>query len=145
MKEFKPSELKYKKYHNNIIVNKLKKKEFKHFKLYRGMLGLKVLYSSVITFKQISSFIKVIAKHCKRQYKLWLYCFPNITLTAKSISVRMGTGIGAIINWIFVIKKNSIFLEIIGKSNNILLNSLKRSKKKLSFLSRIVINYKKKN
>jgi ribosomal protein L16/L10AE len=57
----------------------------------------------------------------------------------------MGTGIGTIINWVFVIKKNSIFLEIIGKSDNILLNSLKRSKKKLSFLSKIIINYKKKN
>ena len=144
MKELRPKIFKYKKYHNFLILNKLKKKEFKHFKLIRGVLGLKVLYSSVIDSKQISSFIKVIARHCKRQYKIWLYCFPNMSLTAKSISVRMGKGIGNIINWIFVIKKNSIFLEIIGKSKNILLNSLKKSKKKLSFLSKIIINYKKK-
>jgi hypothetical protein len=70
MKEFKPILFKYKKYHNFMIVNKLKKKEFKHFKLIRGVLGLKVLYSSVIDSKQISSFIKVIARHCKRQYKI---------------------------------------------------------------------------
>lgn len=144
MKEFKPLDFKYKKYHNFMIVNKLKKKEFKHFKLIKGTLGLKTSFSSIIDSKQISSFIKVIARHCKRQYKIWLYCFPNIALTAKSISVRMGKGIGSIINWIFIIKKNSIFLEIIGKSKNILLNSLKKSKKKLSFLSKIVINYKKK-
>jgi len=101
------------------------------------------LYSSIIDSKQISSFIKVVARHCKRQYKLWIYCFPNITLTAKSISVRMGKGIGAIINWIFVIKKNRIFVEIIGNSKNILLNSFKKSKKKLSFLSKIIISNKK--
>lgn len=70
MKEFKPQFFKYKKYHNVMIINKLKKKEFKHFKLRTGVLGLKALYGGKIDSKQISSFIKVIARSCKRQYKL---------------------------------------------------------------------------
>ena len=68
------------------------------FKLTIGKLGLKCLYSDIINSKQISSFIKVIARYCKRQYKLLIYCFPNIALTAKSISVRMGKGIGSILD-----------------------------------------------
>ncbi len=144
MKELKPLDYKYKKYHNNMIVNKLKKKEFKHFKLKKGILGLKANFGYIIDSKQILSFIKVIARSCKRRYKLWIYCYPNVSLTAKSISVRMGKGIGNIINWIFVIKKNKIFLELIGKSKKILLNGLQKSKKKLSLSSKIIIKKKKK-
>jgi ribosomal protein L16/L10AE len=70
MKELKPLEYKYKKHHNFMVVNKLKKKEFKHFNLKKGIIGLKALYSAKIDSKQIMSFIKVIARHCKRQYKL---------------------------------------------------------------------------
>lgn len=142
VKELKPLDFKYKKYHNFIIVKKLKKKEFKHFNLKKGILGLKASYSDIIDSKQIISFIKVVARNCKRQYKLWLYCYPNVSLTAKSISVRMGKGIGNIINWIFVIKKNKIILEIIGKSKIIILNSLKKSKKKLSLATKIIIKKK---
>jgi len=112
MKDLKPLEFKYKKCHNFMIVKKLKKKEFKHFKLKRGLFGLKCLHSGIIDSKQILSFVKVIARCCKRRYKLWIYCFPNVSLTAKSISVRMGKGVGGIINWIFVVKKNNIFIEV---------------------------------
>jgi len=122
-----------------MIINKLKKKEFKHFFLKKGIMGLKAISSNIIDSKQLVSFIKVLARNCKRQYKLWLYCIPNIAITAKSISVRMGKGIGNIINWIFIIKKNKIFLEIIGKSKIILLTSLKKAKKKLALNSKIII------
>ena len=145
MKDFKPKIFKYKKYHNNLIIKKLKKKEFKHFKLILGCIGLKALKSSVISSLQISVCIKYMVRNCKNKYKIWLYCFPNISLTAKSISVRMGKGIGSIINWIFVIKKNTIFLEIFGKSKDILLKSLKKCKKKIPLATKIIIdNYKKK-
>jgi ribosomal protein L16/L10AE len=62
-----------------------------------------------------------------------------MSLTAKSISVRMGKGIGAIIEWIFVIKKNNIFIELIGKYKHILFKSLKSCKKKLPFPTKIIL------
>ena len=145
MKEFKPIFFKYKKYHNFMIVHKLKKKEFKHFKLFLGVMGLKALRASTINGAQINACIKNIARDCKRKYKVWIYCFPNISLTAKSISVRMGKGIGGIINWIFVIKKNNIFIELIGKYKYVLFKSLKNCKKKLPFSTKIIMgNYLKK-
>lgn len=137
---FKPNFFKYKKYHNSLIVHKLKKSEFKHFKLTLGVIGLKALKSSIINGAQISACIKSIARDCKRKYKIWIYCFPNISLTAKSISVRMGKGIGGIINWIFVVKKNNIFLELIGKHQHLLFKSLKNCKKKISFSTKIILN-----
>lgn len=128
-----------------MIVHKLKKKEFKHFKLILGIIGLKSLKSNIINGSQISACIKSIARDCKRKYKIWIYCFPNVSLTAKSISVRMGKGIGGIIDWIFVIKKNNIFIELIGKYKYVLFKSLKNCKKKLPFSTKIIMgNYLKK-
>ena len=138
MNDFKPTFFRYKKYHNNMIVDKLKKKEFKHFKLMLGVMGLKALRSNIINGAQISACIKNIARDCKRKYKVWIYCYPNMSLTAKSICVRMGKGIGGIIDWIFVIKKNNIFLELIGKHKYLLFKSLKNCKKKLPFPTKII-------
>jgi len=57
----------------------------------------------------------------------------------------MGKGIGAIYDWIFIIKKNNIFIELIGKDNFFLLKALKSCKKKLSFSTKIILkNYIKK-
>ena len=70
MKEFKPIFFKYKKYHNSMITHKLKKKEFKHFKLFTGIIGLKALNSNIIDGAQISACIKNIARDCKRKYKI---------------------------------------------------------------------------
>lgn len=128
-----------------MIVHKLKKKEFKHFKLFLGMMGLKALKASVINGAQISACIKNIARDCKRKYKVWIYCFPNVSLTAKSISVRMGKGIGEIINWVFIVKKNNIFIELMGKYKYVILKSLKNCKKKIPFSTKIILdNYIKK-
>lgn len=138
MNNFQPNFFRYKKYHNHMIVNKLKKKEFKHFKLMLGIMGLKALRSNKITGAQISACIKNIARDCKRKYKLWIYCYPNMSLTSKSVSVRMGTGIGHIKNWVFVIRKHNIFFELIGKYNYLLFKSLKNCKKKLPFPTKII-------
>lgn len=128
-----------------MIVKKLKKREFKHFKLILGVIGLKSLRSDKINGSQISACIKSIARDCRRKYKIWIYCFPNMSLTAKSISVRMGKGIGGIIDWIFVIKKNKIFIELIGKYKYVLFKSLKNCKKKIPFPTKIIMgNYLKK-
>jgi hypothetical protein len=70
MSDFKPNFFKYKKYHNSMIVHKLKKKEFKHFKLIIGIIGLKALNSNIINGAQISACIKNIARVCKRKYKI---------------------------------------------------------------------------
>lgn len=56
----------------------------------------------------------------------------------------MGKGIGNLIDWIFVIKKNGVFLEIKGKLNNGLYSTLKRSRNKLPFLSTIMMTKKPK-
>jgi len=68
--KFIPLFFKYKKYHNYMIINKLKKKEFKNFKLILGYYGLKAMISSEITGRQINACIRIITRICKRNYYL---------------------------------------------------------------------------
>lgn len=57
----------------------------------------------------------------------------------------MGKGIGSIIDWVFIIKKNNIFIELIGKYRYVIFKSLKNCKKKILFLIKIIFdNYIKK-
>ena len=48
----------------------------------------------------------------------------------------MGKGIGSIINWIFIVKKNNIFLELIGKYKYVVFKSLKNCKKKITICNK---------
>lgn len=144
MKEFKPKLFKWKKYHNRLILRKLKQQNYKHFFLYKGLLGFKALKSNIIKSNELKTIFLTMSKICGREYKIWLYCYPNISFTSKSISVRMGKGIGSLDNnWLFCIKKNTIFLEFHSKSKEFLLEGLKSSKKKIRIPCKIIeLNFK---
>ena len=139
MKEYKPKIFKWKKLHNKLLKRKLKQKNYKHFYIYKGFLGLKALQSDVISSKELKTVFSTMLKKCGRQYKIWLYCYPNYSFTSKSISVRMGKGIGGLdSNWLYCIKKNTIFFEFSSKSLNFLKTGLKSCKKKLRISCRII-------
>lgn len=139
MKEFKPINYKWRKYHNRLILRKLKKKNYKHFFLYRGLLGLKALDSEIIKSNELKTVLTTMQKKCGRQYKVWIYCFPNISFTSKSVSVRMGKGIGSLdSNWLFAIKKNTVFLEFASKSKQFLKIGIQSCQKKLKINSRLI-------
>lgn len=144
MKEFKPKIIKWKKYHNRLILRKLKQTNNKHFYLYKGILGLKALESEVIKSNELKTVLTTMLKKCGRQYKIWTYCYPNISFTSKSISVRMGKGVGSLdSNWLFCIKKNTVFLEFSSKSVEFLKNGIKSCKKKLKISCKIIEKNKK--
>lgn len=139
MKNLKPLTFKWKKIHNKIIKKKIKTKNFKHFLLQKNVLGLKSLEANIIKSCEIKILLNLIKKKCTKKCKVFLYCFPNISLTSKSISVRMGKGVGVLQDdWIFVIKKNKIFLEIIKMPIKILKKGLLSAKKKLRIKSKII-------
>lgn len=130
--ECKPLEFKFRKFHNKIIKRRLKKCEIKHFFLYKGQVGLKTVKSKVITSIQLKTILKGLSRSIKkREGKIFLFCFPNIALTGKSVSVRMGAGIGDIIEWIYIVKKNSILLELDCYDSNKLLNAILFCKQKI--------------
>lgn len=135
---FMPLEWKYRKFHNNIIVNKLKKQQTKYALFKKGQLGLQSKESCPIDSKQLLSCLRILTRICKKSFRFWFYCFPNISITAKGISVRMGTGIGPIKNWIYIIKKNALFLELSAESFDLVFFALKKARKRLKLKNKII-------
>ncbi len=139
MKFFKPREFKWKKYHNKLITKRLKLEEYKHYRLYKGTVGLKASISYRIKSSELKMMFGLLKRKCPKKHKIHLYCFPNIGLTSKSISVRMGKGVGSLEDdWIFIIKKNSIFIELSNHKPLELEKGLKSVIKKLAIQCYII-------
>lgn len=78
----------------------------------QGIIGLKIMKMGKISKNQVESARKVIVKHTKRNCKIWIRLDSSIPLTKKSISSRMGKGIGKFYKSIFLVKKGAIIFEV---------------------------------
>jgi large subunit ribosomal protein L16 len=84
--------------------------------LQNGNCGLKVLESGLIKAEQIEAVSKIIRKKIKKTGKLWVSIFPSISLTTKSLGVRMGKGKGKHAFWAAPVKAGRILFELRGVS-----------------------------
>lgn len=82
--------------------------------LQNGSCGLKVLENGLIKAHQIEAVSKIIRKKIKKTGKLWVSIFPYISLTTKSLGVRMGKGKGKHAFWVAPVKEGRILFEIKG-------------------------------
>lgn len=130
------------KYHKLKFIGEEKKK-IKAF-IKEGLIGLKALSYSFITKNQIESTRKVINKYTKRNCKVWIKLNKPRPITKKSISVRMGKGIGKLNKYIYIIKKGMVIFELLYStllSRNVIKNILKVASFKLPIMTSIY--YKK--
>ena len=55
-----------------------------------------------------------ITRKVKRQGSLWIRVFPDKPVTKKPLEVRMGSGKGAVEQWVAVIKPGRVMFELAG-------------------------------
>lgn len=79
-----------------------------------GAFGMKALEPSRITARQIEAARRAITRHLKRQGKVWIRIFPDITATTKPAEVRMGSGKGSPDHWYARVHPGRIMFEIDG-------------------------------
>lgn len=129
-----PKKTKYKK----IKKGKISKLEFKKNKLRFGNIGLKAINSAIITARQIEATRQAISRKIKRKGKLWIRIFPDLPITSKPISARMGKGKGSLSHWGARVKSGTILFEIGGiKDFKIIKNALKTGSAKLPLKTKI--------
>lgn len=129
-----PKKTKYKK----IKKGKISKLEFKKNKLRFGNIGLKAVNSAVITARQIEATRQAISRKIKKKGKLWIRIFPDLPITSKPISARMGKGKGSLSHWGARVKSGTILFEIGGiKDFKIIKNALKTGSAKLPLKTKI--------
>ena len=103
-----------------------------------GEIGLKAVEPERLTARQIEAARRAIARHTKRQGRIWLRIFPDVPVTKKPAEVRMGSGKGGIELWVARVKPGRIIFEIGGVGHQVAKEALLLGAAKLPIKTRIV-------
>ena len=103
-----------------------------------GEVGLKAIEPERITARQIEAARRAIARHTKRQGRLWTRIFPDVPVTKKPAEVRMGSGKGGIELWVARVKPGRIIFELGGVNPTVAKEALMLGAAKLPIKTRIV-------
>lgn len=132
-----PKKTKYRKAHKGRIHGNAKGGSDLTF----GAYGLKAMAPERITARQIEAARRCLARHMKRQGKVWIRIFPDIPVTKKPLEVRQGKGKGSVELWVARVKPGRIMFELDGVPKNIAREALDLAAAKLpmktKFVSRI--------
>lgn len=79
-----------------------------------GDFGMQAVESGRLTSRQIEAGRMAITRKVKRQGNLWIRVFPDKPVTKKPLEVRMGSGKGAVEQWVAVIKPGRVLFELSG-------------------------------
>lgn len=129
-----PKKTKYRKAHKGRIHGNAKG----GFELAFGAYGLKALQPDRLTARQIEAARRCIARHMKRQGKVWIRIFPDVPVSKKPLEVRMGSGKGAPEFWACRVKPGRIMFELDGVPKEIAREALELAAAKLPIKTKFV-------
>ncbi len=136
MNKFIPKNYKYKKIRKRVRTNTLK--EFRTNTLKNFKYGLKILDNGIISSVVLEAARRSITRRLKRVGNLKINGFSNIPITAKSLGVRMGKGVGSISGWVFPVKKGRILFELDGVSFDLAKAAFRSAAYKLPLKSKFI-------
>ena len=132
-----PKKTKYRKAHKGRIKGLAKGGSDLNF----GAYGLKAMSPNRITARQIEAARRCIARHIKRQGKVWIRIFPDTPVSKKPLEVRQGKGKGSVEFWAAKVKPGRIMFELDGVPIDLAREALALAAAKLpvetKFVSRI--------
>ncbi|MCK7487926.1 MAG: 50S ribosomal protein L16 [Bacillus subtilis] len=103
-----------------------------------GDYGLMAVEGAWVTARQIEAARIAMTRHMKREGQVWIKIFPHLAKTKKPMEVRMGSGKGAIEEWVAVVKEGLVMFEIAGVSEEIAKESFRLASHKLPILTKFV-------
>jgi large subunit ribosomal protein L16 len=106
-----------------------------------GTFGLKALEPKWITDRQIEAARVALTRHMKREGNVWIRIFPDKSITAKPLEVRMGKGKGAPDHWAAVVKPGRILFEADGVSLQVAKEAMELAAQKLPIKVKFVVRH----
>ena len=121
-------------------------KRVKRRKQFRGSMAGKALRGNVITngefglvatepcwikSNQIEAARVAMTRYTKRGGKVWIKIFPDKPVTVKPLGTRMGSGKGAVDQWVAVVKPGRVMFEIGGVADDVAKEALRLAMHKL--------------
>jgi large subunit ribosomal protein L16 len=103
-----------------------------------GEFGLKATSRGWVSSREIEAARKKITFMTKRAGKYWLRVFPHKPITSKPVGVKMGSGKGAIKEYVAVVLPGQILIELGGVSPEIAKEAFTKAGHKLSVKTAMV-------
>ncbi len=103
-----------------------------------GEFGMKALTAGWISARQIEAARKKITFVTKRAGKYWVKIFPHKPVTGKPVGVKMGSGKGAIQEYVAVVKPGMILFEIGGVPHDVAAEAFVKAGHKISVKTTVV-------
>ena len=122
-----PKKLKFRKQ----MKGRVRGKAWRGSELNFGDFGLKALESGWITDRQIEASRIAMTRFIKRGGKVWLRLFPDKPVTKKPAEVRMGSGKGALEQWVAVVRPGKILFEMEGVPTDVAQEAMRLASHKL--------------
>ncbi len=97
-----------------------------------GDFGLQARSTNWVSARQIEAARKKITFMTKRAGKYWIRIFADKPITKKPVGVKMGSGKGAIEQYVAVIKPGMVLFEIGGVPESLAREALRKASHKLS-------------
>ncbi|HEY8919574.1 large subunit ribosomal protein L16 [Chitinophaga rupis] len=132
-----PKRTKHRKMHKGRIKGNAKRGAELSF----GTFGLKALEPKWITDRQIEAARVALTRHMKREGNVWIRIFPDKSITAKPLEVRMGKGKGAPDHWAAVVKPGRILFEADGVSLQVAKEAMELAAQKLPIKVKFVVRH----
>lgn len=103
-----------------------------------GEFGLKAMTGGWVSSRQIEAARKKITFATKRTGKYWVKVFPHKPITKKPVGVKMGSGKGAIEEYVAVVRPGMILFELGGVTEQMAKDAFNKAGHKLSIKTAIV-------
>ena len=97
-----------------------------------GEYGLQAITRGWVSSRQIEAARKKITFMTKRDGKYWIRLFPHKPITSKPVGVKMGSGKGAIQEYVAVVRPGMVLFELTGVSEEIARSAFAKAGHKLS-------------
>ncbi len=103
-----------------------------------GEYGLKATTRGWVSARQIEAARKKITYMTKRAGKYWIRVFPSKPITKKPVGVKMGSGKGAIEEYVAVVKPGMILFELSGVTPEVASEAFRKAGHKISVKTELV-------
>ncbi len=127
--------------HRKQIVPSLKWKSARWNTVSFGDFWLKATTSWYISNRQIEAARKVIVRHTKKVWRLWLRVFPDVPFTKKWLEMPMGKGKWDVDIYKAPVRKGKIILEVWWLDKELTEKILTSASKKLPIKARVVAKW----
>jgi large subunit ribosomal protein L16 len=104
-----------------------------------GDIALQTVDAAWLTSRQIEAARMAIQRHVKRSGNLYIRIFPDKPVTKKPLEVRMGSGKGAVEDWVAVVKPGRVLFELAGVPEKLAREAFRLASSKLPIDTRVLV------